>query len=134
MKLLKMSSFTFLHNVFYAICILKSINSHFSVVVCSFFEFGTVSKCCIREWVNLKDDNLYSIVTIANFISDSLKSLGRSVIELIPSIRSTYLRQNIALRVIAHLKYVLGKIKALKTTVWHLSREPMKEMISLNNK
>ena len=41
----------FFHNVFYAICILKSINSHISVVVCSFFEFGTVSKWCLREWV-----------------------------------------------------------------------------------
>ena len=51
-KLLKMSNFTFYHNVFYAICILKSFNSHISVVVCSFFEFGTVSKLCIREWVN----------------------------------------------------------------------------------
>ena len=51
-KLLKMSNFTFFHNVFYAICILKSFNSHISVVVCSFFEFGMVSKWCIREWVN----------------------------------------------------------------------------------
>ena len=52
-KLLKMSNFTFFHNVFYAICILKSSNSHISLVVCSFFEFGTVSKWCIREWVKL---------------------------------------------------------------------------------
>ena len=29
------------------------VNSHISVVVCSFFEFGTVSKWCIREWVNV---------------------------------------------------------------------------------
>ena len=43
-----MSNFTFLH---YVICILKSFNSHISVVVCSFFEFGKVSKWCIREWV-----------------------------------------------------------------------------------
>ena len=50
-KLLKMSNFTFFHNVFYAICILKSFYSHISVVVCSFFEFGKVSKWCIREWV-----------------------------------------------------------------------------------
>ena len=46
-----MSNFTFFHNVFYAICILKSFKNHVSVVVCSFFEFGTVSKWCIREWV-----------------------------------------------------------------------------------
>ena len=36
---------------FFSICILKPFNSHISVVVCSFFEFGTVSKCWIREWV-----------------------------------------------------------------------------------
>ena len=51
-KLLKMGNFTFFHYVFYAICILKSFNSHTSVVVCSFFEFGTVSKWCITEWDN----------------------------------------------------------------------------------
>ena len=60
MKLLKMSNFTFFHNVFYAICILKSFNrsSYISVVVCSFFEFGTVLKWCIREWVNAVFDNI----------------------------------------------------------------------------
>ena len=36
-----MSSFTFIHNVFYAVCILKSCNNHISVVLCSFFEFQT---------------------------------------------------------------------------------------------
>ena len=46
-----MSNFTFFYNVFYALCILKSLNSHISVVVCNFFEFGTVPKWCIREWV-----------------------------------------------------------------------------------
>ena len=29
----------------------KAFYSHISVVVWSFFEFGTVSKWCIREWV-----------------------------------------------------------------------------------
>ena len=53
MKLLEMSNFAFFHNVFYAICILKSINSHIPVVICSFFELETVSKWCIREWVNV---------------------------------------------------------------------------------
>ena len=53
MKVLKMTNFTFFHNVFYAIYILKSLNSHISVVVCSIFEFGTVTKWCIRELVNL---------------------------------------------------------------------------------
>ena len=60
-KLLKMSNFTFstmFSNVFYAICILKSCNSQISVVVCSFFEFGAVSKWWIRAWVNtLKEQN-----------------------------------------------------------------------------
>ena len=51
---LKMSNFTSFQNVCYAICILKSLCSHISVVVCSkFFEFGTLSKWCIREWVNM---------------------------------------------------------------------------------
>ena len=50
-KLLKMSIFTFFNNVFYAIFVIKSFNSHISVVVFSFFEFGTVSKWSIREWV-----------------------------------------------------------------------------------
>ena len=49
MKLLKMSNFILFQNVFYAICFLKSFNSHISFVVCSFFEFGTVSKWCIRN-------------------------------------------------------------------------------------
>ena len=49
-KLLKMSNFTFSHHVFYSICILKSFNSHISVV-CSFFKFETVSKWCIGERV-----------------------------------------------------------------------------------
>ena len=47
-----MSNFTFSLDVFYAICVLKSFNTHISAVICSFFEFGTVSKWCIREWVN----------------------------------------------------------------------------------
>ena len=39
------------HNVFYAIFILKAFNSPISVVACNFFEFVTVSKWSIREWV-----------------------------------------------------------------------------------
>ena len=36
-----MSNFTFFHNVFYAICILKYFNSHIlTAAVFSFFEFG----------------------------------------------------------------------------------------------
>ena len=30
-----------------------SINTHISVVICSFFEFGTVTKWCTREWVKI---------------------------------------------------------------------------------
>ena len=48
------NNFTFFYNVFYAICVLKSFNSHISVVVCSFFEFGTVSKWCMKEWVKFE--------------------------------------------------------------------------------
>ena len=55
-----MSNFTFFHNVFYAICILKSFKSHISVVVCSFFEFGTVSKWCFRERVKSLGNALIS--------------------------------------------------------------------------
>ena len=70
MKLLKMSNFTFSQSDFYAICILKSCNSHISGVACSFFEFGTVSKWCIREWVKIlsfgKELTLYSIDTHFN--------------------------------------------------------------------
>ena len=51
-KLLKMSNFTIFHNLFSASCSLKAFNSHISVVVCGFFEFGTVSKWCTMEWVN----------------------------------------------------------------------------------
>ena len=47
-----MSNFTIFHNVLYAIFILKSFNSHISVVVCSVVESRAVSKWCIREWVN----------------------------------------------------------------------------------
>ena len=52
-KLLNMSKFTFFHNVFYAICIFKSFHSHISVVVCSFFEFGAISKWYIQKWINV---------------------------------------------------------------------------------
>ena len=50
-EIAQMSNFTFFHNVLYGICVLKSFNSNILVVVCSFFEFGTDSKWCIREQV-----------------------------------------------------------------------------------
>ena len=49
--LLKMSNFTFFHNVFYAICILKSFKSYISLAVCRFFKFEMVSKWWMMEWV-----------------------------------------------------------------------------------
>ena len=61
-----MSNFTFFHNVFHANCVLKTFKSQISVVVCSFFEFGTVSKWCIREWVKttvLRKNACENIVT-----------------------------------------------------------------------
>ena len=61
-KLLKI--FTFIHNVFYAICIFKSFNGHISVIVCCSFEFGAVSKWCIREWVKCKAEELFSQANI----------------------------------------------------------------------
>ena len=50
-EVVQISNFTFFHNVFYAISILESFNSHILVVFCSFFEFGTVLKWRIRELV-----------------------------------------------------------------------------------
>ena len=67
-KLLKMSNFTVFHNVFYANCILKSFNSHTSIVVCSFLEFGTVSKLCNREWVYILKSSAYSFSSILDTI------------------------------------------------------------------
>ena len=58
-NLLKMSKFTFSHNVFYTICIWKFFNSHTSFVVCKFFEFGPVSKWCVREgFYSLPNDKI----------------------------------------------------------------------------
>ena len=57
-KLLKISNFTYFHNVFYVICILKSFDNNISVVVCSFFQFGAVSEWCIRERVKYADRNI----------------------------------------------------------------------------
>ena len=60
-KLRILSNFTFFHNVFHAMCILKSFNNHISVFVYSIFEFGTVSKWCITEWVKENFNTLSSI-------------------------------------------------------------------------
>ena len=61
----------FFHNFFYAICFLKFLNTmHISVVVCSFFKFGTVSKWCIREWV--KDVWVFFFLYITALASVSL--------------------------------------------------------------
>ena len=76
-----MSDSTFFHNVFYTICILKSFNSHISVVICSFFEFGTVSKWCIREWIKSRAYSLQSYLIIClpnnkNFDMTKLKAFA----------------------------------------------------------
>ena len=74
-KSLILSNFSFFHRVFYAICILKSLNSHTSVVVCSFFEFGTVSKWCIREWLNFSTRTKFlDISKFKAFVDDKTKS------------------------------------------------------------
>ena len=65
-KLLILSNFTFFRNVFYAICILKSCNNHVTIVVCSFLEFGVVSKCCICECVNLDRSKILSSLAEIN--------------------------------------------------------------------
>ena len=49
MKLLKMSNFTFFHNVFYAICILKSFNSPISVVVSGSLNLGRSQNGVLRN-------------------------------------------------------------------------------------
>ena len=73
-KLLKMSNFTFLHNVFCAICVLKSFNSHISVVVCRFFEFGTTPN---GELGNGLKDSVYFVVTF-NMLSANALYLDES--------------------------------------------------------
>ena len=60
-EIAQMSNFTFFHNVFYAICILKPVNSHISVIFCSFFEFGTVSKWCILKYWEMGQIDLLQI-------------------------------------------------------------------------
>ena len=51
---------------------LKSFTSHISetVVVCSFFEFGTVSKWCTRDRVNLMGEcyGTVSAYTLYNYL------------------------------------------------------------------
>ena len=54
----QMSNFTFFDNDFYGICILKSSNSHISVVICSSLNFGW----CIREWI--KDVGIYYLAYV----------------------------------------------------------------------
>ena len=53
--------------VFYATCILKSFNSHISVFVCSIFEFGMVSKSCIREWLKKTLREQEKLLVTSNF-------------------------------------------------------------------
>ena len=83
-KLLKMSNFTFFHNVFYAICIFKSFNSHISDVACGYFEFGTDSKLCIREWVNDSSQIHVSWTIFNQYLTCHHPDTGRSVVLLFP--------------------------------------------------
>ena len=67
-KVLVTSNFSFSHSVFERLVlqtrkkpglVWERVNSLISVVICSFFESGTVSRWCIREWV--KADLLYCL-------------------------------------------------------------------------
>ena len=69
-------NFTFFHNVFYAISIVKSFNSHIIIVVSSFFEFGTVSKWCNREWVDT-EDIYFRLVQVVNNQKGNLCKKGK---------------------------------------------------------
>ena len=120
-KLLKMSNFTLFNNVFYGICILKSLNSHISVVVCSFFEFWTFSRWCI--WKRVKH----------------LLALGRGCDVSNPGVFSAFLW-------VRHFTTLALPIKQMKTvnqpTVTMCSRPPkishdmsmkIKELITIEN-
>ena len=51
-KLIKMSNFTFFHNVFYAILSFKSFNSHILVVIFSLFNLGRSQNGVLGNWLN----------------------------------------------------------------------------------
>ena len=87
--MLKMINFTFFHNAFYAICISQSFNSQISVVACSFFVFGTVSKWYIREWVNsLPNDEILDVTKFKAFAEDKL-NVARMMISLFDRAENT---------------------------------------------
>ena len=89
-KLLKMSNFTFFHNAFYTIYILKSFNSHISVVVCCFFEFGIVSKWCIVETTDSGERGMNPVaMTIINSRKEYWPSRGSN--QRPPVLKSTTL-------------------------------------------
>ena len=50
-KLLKMSNFTFSHNVFYAICILKSVNSTFHLSSAANLNLGRSQNGALGNWL-----------------------------------------------------------------------------------
>ena len=98
-EIAQMSNLTFSFNVFYGICILKSFDSHIPVVVCSSFEFGTVSKCCIREWINRiilsTQINTHVYVCIrSNYVVGSLPITVKPVLETICIKRPPALRDH----------------------------------------
>ena len=97
------SNFTFFHNVFYAICISKSFDSHILVIICSFFEFGTVTKWCIREWVNPFPYN-YNFWRVWER-SLLKKIVGKGEISPFPSMYSTLSKTEMTIFVTFKLSY-----------------------------
>ena len=51
----------------------EGVNSHISVVHCSFFEFWAFSKWCIREWVNTGQKNT---TKKPEFVSERVENCG----------------------------------------------------------
>ena len=59
---------------------LKSLNNHIAVVVCSFFEFGMVSKWCIREWVKSTNAALNYGSIESQFVQQTTGLSGRPIL------------------------------------------------------
>ena len=103
----------FLHNL-----ILKSFHSHISVVVCSFFEFGMVSKWCIRECVKNCDSD--GCIPFGDHLR-LLKRLQEKEKMLVTSIVSFF--ENLfhpikdKFNCLSHIKNVLRKILILQFVV-----------------
>ena len=89
-EITQISIITFFHNVFYGISFLKPFNSRISVVVCSFFEFGTVSKWCIREWVKcINFNNKLKLIYTKSFSVHGNTELHQ-IYQIIPNYTELY--------------------------------------------